>query len=454
MGHPIARFFVLAGQSNVLGFASLDHLLQLDAVQDNNNRLLRYRYTEPGTAATANPDWIVRDDVFVTFDREYGDRRPTRLEGMLQANLYGADNAKFGPEVGFGNLMGDYFGGQDSTASDPVVILKAGGVAPLATDWNADGGDFYQLLLADIEDSLGRVAQITDNAATEGELCGVVWFHGYADVFEPDFLAEYETNLRGLVDSLREDLDMPDLPIVIGEMGGGGSSPGEEEQQMRQIQSTVASEYDGVTLAQTANLNTGFDVNDPDEVFDEDFHYYGRAEVIEKVGMEFASSMVGLLDAEKLQLEEESEAPSLVPTLAPTTPETSTLPSSSPSETPNDFFPEDPEPTASPTTNSPVDGNTPTESPDASSTPPPTTTNSSPPPTSTDGGPPDDDQEGAVYPFYGPEAFLNGRPMNNPNPYGYLQSSSRNPIHSSSKCWKRKGKSRLIIQAIKGWRQR
>ncbi|KAL3916114.1 MAG: hypothetical protein SGILL_005330, partial [Bacillariaceae sp.] len=443
---PVARLFVIAGQSNTLGFASLEHLLRLD----NPGGILNYRYTLP---TASGPLYITQDNVFVSFDREYGDRRPTTLEGVLQADAFGASASQFGPEVGFGFRMGELFGEDgDFPSDDPIIILKAGGVSALALDWNAPNGDFYTTMVDDINDTLSRISTITNGAASEGELCGVVWFHGYADVFEPDFLAAYENNLQDWIDSIRADTNNPDLPIVIGQMGGDGLIAGPEENQMRSIQTRVVSQNDNAGLGLTARYNSGFDEDDPNEVFDEFFHYYGRADVIENVGIEFANIMVSLLPPEKLQLEPVSDSPSVDATLseAPTTTspvDSSGLPSPSPSDSPNTSSPSDSNPTLGPTTKlpttaAPVEEGSPTTSPVASpptatdASPPPTTTGTTPPPT-TMVPPPPPPPANTTYPLYGPEAFLNaGRPMNHTRPKNIGGSS----VPLGSKSSKSRGK--------------
>lgn len=155
--------FVLAGQSNVIGQASLQHLegLILDGVDD-----LQEFEDDDG--------WVERDDAFATFDREYGDFQGT-LEGRLSADQYGGDDSTFGPEAGFGFRMADNF-------DNDIIIMKAGGVGALAEEWippssnNGNGGEFYNLMIADINDTINRVDSIVGSSGETAELCGIVWW--------------------------------------------------------------------------------------------------------------------------------------------------------------------------------------------------------------------------------------------------------------------------------------
>jgi hypothetical protein len=48
--------------------------------------------------------WVERDDVFVTFDREYGDfeTQPWKEGALSSPEGFGSGDNEFGPKVGFG----------------------------------------------------------------------------------------------------------------------------------------------------------------------------------------------------------------------------------------------------------------------------------------------------------------------------------------------------------------
>ena len=74
------------------------------------------------------------------------------------------------------------------------------------------------------------VQDVTQNLATEFpdigasdyEISGFAWFQGWNDGASDAFLAEYESNLNHLVNDVRNDLGVPDLPVVIANSGHGG----------------------------------------------------------------------------------------------------------------------------------------------------------------------------------------------------------------------------------------
>jgi hypothetical protein len=232
---------------------------------------------------------------FVAFDREYGDFHAT-LEGALSVEGFGSADGEFGPEVGFGFELGNQWLGED------VVIIKAGGMTALAADWlppssNGGGsnGAFYTEMIQDIQDSLARVDEITGTNGQVAELSGLVWFHGYADAFDADFRSQYEVNLANLLLDIRSDLSLPSLPSVIGELGGQGSDPSNDEAEMREIQQRVANADANALFSCTSQYITGFDTSNPDEMFDGNFHYWGRADGMIRIGREFATDMLALM---------------------------------------------------------------------------------------------------------------------------------------------------------------
>jgi len=74
---------------------------------------------------------------------------------------------------------------------------------------------------------------VTQNLATEFpdidveefEITGFAWFQGWNDGASEAFLNTYESNLHHLVNDVRNDLNLPELPVVICSSGHGGYEP-------------------------------------------------------------------------------------------------------------------------------------------------------------------------------------------------------------------------------------
>ena len=231
------QVFVLAGQSNMEGWGSMEHL---EMLLKNETTSAEYAHLWNDMQDT----WATLDDVYVNFGR---------LRGPL-APGFGAFPEWFGPELGFGWNIHEHLASCDK----PILLLKvAFGGRDLAIDfrppssgignyekdgsgnlYNATGGGpfnettyghEYRNMLHIITNTLeNRLSQVVMNykAPLDGptySLEGLVWFQGFNDVVDEDKAKEYEFNLANLIRDLRQDLNETNLPIVIGELGTFGS---------------------------------------------------------------------------------------------------------------------------------------------------------------------------------------------------------------------------------------
>lgn len=274
------RYFVVAGGANAIGYADLNHLVTLSFFDDSYDRYV---------TSTFQP--VEREDAFVTFDKTYDSFANTE-EGPLSTQ-YGSDGAHFGPEVSLGFDLGDLF-------DEDIVILKAGGKSPLSSAWlpptsspTGTAGSYYTRLVSDISDAVSRADQITGSAGPPGHLAGIVWFHGYDDMNLDSSRAAYGTNLQNLINDLRTDLMLPNLPFVIAELGGQGTATTDaNELEIRATQKAVADAMDYTVYSETAKFISGFDTTSPSDTYAGYNLYWGRADVMLKIGSQLATDML------------------------------------------------------------------------------------------------------------------------------------------------------------------
>jgi hypothetical protein len=140
-------------------------------------------------------------------DHWYLARHPVHLTGDAQT-FAGADNAGVGPGLSFAQTL---------AARDAKVRI---GLVPCAV-----GGSSIRLWQkgAKLYDEALRRAKLAlqTTAPVKGRICGVLWLQGEADANE-EGLVVHEMKLLKLVDDLRADLALPELPFIactIGEMG-------------------------------------------------------------------------------------------------------------------------------------------------------------------------------------------------------------------------------------------
>lgn len=171
-----------------------------------------------GTATA--PRWRVRDDVFVHF---------LGRSGPLTTG-FGANAQLFGIELQFGHVLGD-------ALDAPVVLVKAAwGGRSLHVDFrppSAGGqvGAHYQKLLDAVAQALADLPSLSPTLAGRAHrLAGLVWWHGWNDGCDPEHaVPAYEQNLVHLIQDLRRDLRVPDLPVVVGELTGPWVDPTEPQ---------------------------------------------------------------------------------------------------------------------------------------------------------------------------------------------------------------------------------
>jgi len=237
------KVFILAWQSNMEGKAKME--------------LFNYQINAPETKEFfkhlhKDGKYIEREDVWINF---------LERRGKLSVG-FGSPNC-IGPELEFGNAVGDYFGEQ-------VLLIKtAWGGRSLGRDFrppssglpseerlakkleetnknirarnekekNPDRkrpeasmeeiksayGKSYREMMTEIQTVLKELpARFPDYRGQGYEIAGFVWFHGWNDMLEPDMAKEYAENLANLIRDVRKELGVPNLPVVVGQMGQEG----------------------------------------------------------------------------------------------------------------------------------------------------------------------------------------------------------------------------------------
>lgn len=207
------RVFILAGQSNMQGYGAIndpqnDPGSLVDVIQNDVNG----KWSQIG----AINNWTTLENASLYFARNGETIKSNVTVGQ------GAFAHLIGPELMFAHQLDAYF-------EDPVLIIKtAWGGTSLAEDFrppSAGGttGEFYNTMIEtvrNVTDNLGT--EFPNLGTTDFEISGFAWFQGWNDGASDDFLNEYESNLYHLVNDLRNDLDIPDLPVVIASSGQGG----------------------------------------------------------------------------------------------------------------------------------------------------------------------------------------------------------------------------------------
>ena len=213
-GKSPVKVFVLAGQSNMEG----QGVIKLDPKKNEGKGSLEYLVKTPATAdrfkhlVDKDGKWIVRDDVWIWY---------LERKGGLTVG-YGAKDDRIGPELQFGNVVGNYFDNQ-------VLLIKlAWGGKSLGKDFRppSSGGEvgpFYTDIVKQVKDVLANLkTQFPDYDGRGYELAGFGWHQGWNDRVNQAFNDEYEKNMANFIRDIRKDLGVKDLPFVIAETGMSG----------------------------------------------------------------------------------------------------------------------------------------------------------------------------------------------------------------------------------------
>jgi len=235
------KVYILAGQSNMQGQGVVD----MDDPRDYNggkgnleyvmaHSPLASMYTHLKDAAG---EWTVRDDVWI--------RHQTENRGLLTGNLtigftgYGG-RTHIGPELQIGHVLGDRIENQ-------VLLIKtAWGGKSLFRDFRPPGsggqpGSCYTRMLQEVGEALNGLKE--EFPAYDGngyEIAGFIWFQGWNDMIDETAVKEYEENLVNLIRDLRREWKVPNLPVVIGELGNGGAEVGDRMLAFRRAQAAAA----------------------------------------------------------------------------------------------------------------------------------------------------------------------------------------------------------------------
>jgi alpha-galactosidase len=301
------KVFILAGQSNMQGQGALKTIDWLGKHPTQGGLLDRLR--------NKDGSWNVRDDVWVYYPRD----AKTLKKGPLTAG-YGAGDDRFGPEWTFGHVVGDRFENQ-------VLLIKtAWGGRSLAGDFRPPSsggttGASYTQMIDIVRDCLKNLQQhFPDYDGSGYELAGFVWFQGWNDLINTGRVTEYESNLVHLIKDVRRDLDAPNLPFVIGQIGVGGEESGRKNPAMaslRKAQSAAAErpEFKGSVACVATSaywdqeaedflkkhwINRKWDSEESKAQFETmgnqpEYHYLGSARIFALIGQGLGEAMLALL---------------------------------------------------------------------------------------------------------------------------------------------------------------
>lgn len=264
--------------------------------------------------------WAVRDDVW------YKGVVTATANKWLSVGC-GAGSNNIGPELGFGNLLGDHH-------DEPVLILKASqGNRSLAWDFLPPGSGRYEhdgIVYAGYKDSpaswekgtepepinwyagkqyddcFGEAQRVLANFDAEFphwkgrgyEIAGFGWWQGHKDQGSEVHAARYEENLAHLIKTLRKEFKAPGAPFVVATIGFDGWKMEGNALTVANAQLAVSGETGkhpefagNVKTVETRDFWKAPEVSPKNQ----GFHYNQNAETYMLVGEAMGKGMIELL---------------------------------------------------------------------------------------------------------------------------------------------------------------
>jgi hypothetical protein len=209
------KVFILAGQSNMEGQGVVSMADERDYNGGKGNLVWSMKNSKSAgkmkCLKNEKGEWVVRDDVRISF--KVGDK--VRTGGLTVGYTGYGGSSHIGPELGFGFVMGDCL-------EEPVQLIKtAWGGKSLFVDFRppSSGGQIGPFYLKMVEEVRAALAELGDQ---KYEIAGFVWQQGWNDMCTKEAIPEYARNLVNLVMDLRKEFKVPNMPVVVGELGNGG----------------------------------------------------------------------------------------------------------------------------------------------------------------------------------------------------------------------------------------
>ena len=193
--------YILSGQSNMDGRAFVNEIGAGDplGLPQQGARIWYQNPAEPGTNQTtfSSNGWQIL---------EPGYSIPFGFSGTLLTG-------RFGPEVSFASAIRDATGTQNQIG---LIKVSKGGTSIQESigEWHGDPNDNPGYLFSALVEQVGLALAALEADGDIGVIKGMIWHQGESDRNFSSYIAEFEE----LIEGVRSELGIPDLPFVAGEL--------------------------------------------------------------------------------------------------------------------------------------------------------------------------------------------------------------------------------------------
>jgi alpha-galactosidase len=267
------KIFVLAGQSNMQGYARVRTLERLNLTEDSKQMYLDMGMKDGLPSPVKNVYGVYFTGGALTKGEEL---KLDVQKGPFMPG-YGSKvttDTTFGPDYTFGLYMQKHVQG-------PILIIKTawGGrdllkhfrppsAGPYEQEKDSHGnpiGHYYQSIVKHVKNVLADPSQYHPGYDKKAgyEIAGFVWFQGFNDLVNNWYaenkiegrplFAQYSDLMAAFIRDIRKDLNAPEMPFIIGVMGLEGPIEDTQNKQyaLRQAQMAPADlpEFKGNVVA-------------------------------------------------------------------------------------------------------------------------------------------------------------------------------------------------------------
>ncbi len=292
------KIFILAGQSNMVGFG------QLKGSPGTMETYVKNNPDDYGHLVDRSGKPVVRDDVWIV-NLSYQEKE---IMGWLTTG-YGANAGHIGPEYAFGFTVGD-------TYEDPVLLIKSawGGrslyhnfLSPSSAEYptpekDGDMGFQYAEILRHVEIITGNLKKYYPAyTGKEYEIIGFGWHQGWNDRINQNAVDVYEKNMVNFVKDIRKDLGDDRLPFVIANTGmGGWDIPARYKKKVEKLMNAQLALSDSQKYPEFKGNVDGVETRDFQRTREEspskqEYHWMRNWETYYLIGKSMGGSMVELI---------------------------------------------------------------------------------------------------------------------------------------------------------------
>ncbi len=318
------QVYIMLGQSNMLGFGRVGPRDTVGSLEYLVKEQAKYPHLIDNDG-----NWVTRDDVrYMHVMDKRGVDYKNLDEFQIMRNEWLKPTGSFGPELGFGHVLGDFH-------DEPVLLLKAcignrslgwdllppgserfehdgkiyAGYKDVANFWDKGSepkpvswyaGRQYDADTQHAKIVLKQLDEFVPEYAGQGyEIAGFVWWQGHKDQ-NAALAGRYEQNLVHLINTLRTDFNAPDAKFVL---ATGCGNPGREGFGLQIAEAQLAVDGEQGKYPEFQGNVAAVDVRDlwrdaNVSPVNQGHHYNHNAETYYDVGEALGKAMRSLLQAQ------------------------------------------------------------------------------------------------------------------------------------------------------------